>query len=120
MKYLNAIKWYLAGIVLAMASFFTKGVAEGNASKAMMLIAESNVAFNSGEISQEEVTQAHEEAHVFAERTDGLRPISFWALIGSAACMLWSGYITEPISKFFRDVSIIVLIIATLMQFILI
>lgn len=119
MKYLFAARWYLAGILLGVISLIAKGAAEGKASKAMILFAQSNSAFNSGEISREELSQAREEAQMYAKQTDVLRPVSFWVLVGSAFSLLRSGCVKEPISKIFREVSIIVLVLATVMQFFL-
>ena len=86
----------------------------------MVLVAHATDDFYSGEISQEARSQAHEKAQTLAEQTDNLRPISFWLLIGSVLCLLWSGCVAEPVSKVRRNVSVIVIAFATLMQFVLV
>lgn len=84
------------------------------------MIATANLDFNDKVISENERDKVFKEARVFAKWTDTLRPISFLMLVASALCLTWSGFIGESVSKFFREMSIIVLIIATWMQFVIV
>lgn len=120
MKAVGAIKWYLIGVALAGFSSATRGAAEGNANKALMMNSRANSDLHSGTISEEEHERVNGEARVFVIRTDELRHRSFWLLIGSVLTLAWSGFRSEPISKFFRDRSIVILVIAMLMQMVIV